>query len=538
MIHRYIIKRIVKFPYQGLEFPSELKQNISQLKEDLAINLNLVFKARNYISEEKDYCSLSFEAQKILLEIVASNNTKYYKVLIDHDIPSYQTYLIKGLEKYFNVYSQEELLENVKDKTKSQDNTISQLVDGTLSGKKVEPEILNVLEEALKDKDADLRVNVLWTLVETPYLFYLRPLLEEMCVRETDEAVQGALDYLFEYEFSDGLAEEEIETFMSFNEQDISEVPQQVLESLQIKKLSLSENNLKSLPEELGNLTELKSLSVYKNSLTGLPRSLSQLRNLEEIFAYHNQIEYFPQFPPSIKRIYFSGNKIQFIPASIENLTALESLELDNNKIQEIHFNISKLSALEYLDLSRNPLHRIPEGITHLPKLKTLLLYDCPLEEFPDTFSGLKLLQSLEITGTSLRSIKPSIEQLTSLKELNLNISKLIDIPDDIILPKNLRSIGLSQANLKRLPASITRLKDITKLFLPFNSIEVLPNEIGECKKLKSLWFSDNHLKKLPESFWKLTNLEELRLENNFFPEDVKESIHQWAKQNQISLTI
>ena len=81
-------------------------------------------------------------------------------------------------------------------------------------------------------------------------------------------------------------------------------------------------------------------------------------------------------------------------------------------------------------------------------------------------------------------------------------------------------------------------MKKIEFILLFHNSIEDLPSEIGECKSLKSLCLSNNKLTKVPESFWQLTSLEELRLENNLFPEDVKESLRQWAKGNRISLTI
>lgn len=539
MLYKFIIQRIPKIAYRGLEFPEDLQQSLLQLKEHLAKKFNLVFEAGQYFSEKKDYYSLKFTAKEIQVKIIADDNTKSYQVIIDHNFPSWQTYLTEALETHFDVYSKEELWKNVKNPTKSRKRTISQLVDGTLTGDEVDPEILSVLEEALKDKDPDLKQEILWSLPDTPYLPCLRPIIEQMRVRDLDEGIQITLDYFFDYEFSSQEnSEEEIEISMSLEAQSLEEVPTIVLESVHLEELSLAENKLKSLPSELANLTKLRKLSVRSNLLKALPQSLSQLPHLEVIFAYHNQIQEFPHLPASIKEVYLGKNQIKVIPVTIEHLIALEWLNIEDNEIQEIHPNISQLSALEYLDLSGNPLQRIPEGVTQLSKLKTLCLFNCPLEELNDSFSGLKELRILEITETNIKEIKPSIEQLTSLQKLTLNKSKIANIPHEIVLPQDLRSLSLSQGNLKYFPLSITRLKKIERLFLPFNFIEELPDEIEQCKSLKYLCLSDNKLKKLPDSFWHLTGLKELWLDNNLFSENLKESIYTWAKQNQISLTI
>ncbi len=471
MIYQYVIQRIPKCDYQGLDFPQQLQQSLLQLKENLASNFGLVFTNRNYISEERSYRVYSFQAKDITIKIIASHSTKSYEVVIDYNLPSWHSYLTEALETYFNLYSQAELLKKVKNETKDRKNAIVQLINGTITitGGEIEPEILKLLEEALKDEDLDLLLGVLWSLPETPYLLKLKPILEEMRANHPDEDVKSVLNYLFDYEFPDDLPSEEVvETSLSLNEQSIDEVHQEVLESRHIKSLYLSENNLIFLPEEIGNLTELRILGVHGNFLTALPKSLIKLQNLEEIYAYNNQIQEFPQLPASIKKIYLSRNQIQIIPATVENLTSLEWLDLDNNNIQEIHPHISKLLALEYLDLSNNPLYTIPAGITCLPKLQTLLLHSCPVEEFPNAFPGLKELTTLVITESNISSIKPSIQELISLEELRLNTSHITEIPKDIIFPKNLQSIALDSSNLNKNTAKYFGIKSTYRTFSTF----------------------------------------------------------------------
>ena len=64
--------------------------------------------------------------------------------------------------------------------------------------------------------------------------------MEEMRIHDLDEGVQGALEYLFDYEFSDDLSDEEVvETSMSLDEQSLEEVPAIVFESVHLEELSL-----------------------------------------------------------------------------------------------------------------------------------------------------------------------------------------------------------------------------------------------------------------------------------------------------------
>ena len=114
MVHTFIIKRIPRTDYQGLEFPDELQQKFVQFKENLMNKFNLSFESTNYISEDRDYRSLEFSAEPILLEIIASDNTRYYEVLIKHNLYSWQGYLIEALEANFDVYSREEFIGKCK----------------------------------------------------------------------------------------------------------------------------------------------------------------------------------------------------------------------------------------------------------------------------------------------------------------------------------------------------------------------------------------------------------------------------------------
>jgi len=61
----------------------------------------------------------------------------------------------------------------------------------------------------------------------------------------------------------------------------ITKVPDEVGDMVQLETLTLSENKIESLPETIGLLTNLKTLFLFHNRLQSLPQSLNELRQLQ-----------------------------------------------------------------------------------------------------------------------------------------------------------------------------------------------------------------------------------------------------------------
>ena len=57
----------------------------------------------------------------------------------------------------------------------------------------------------------------------------------------------------------------------------------------------LSEKNLTSLPKEIGNLVNLRELDLNYNQLTSLPKEIGSLVNLEELYLDFNQLTSLPK---------------------------------------------------------------------------------------------------------------------------------------------------------------------------------------------------------------------------------------------------
>ena len=104
------------------------------------------------------------------------------------------------------------------------------------------------------------------------------------------------------------------------------------LEELYICNVNLIElpKELTELPKEIGNLTNLKRLDIRTNNFTKLPKEIGNLINLE--------------------KLYIDCNNLEISPDGIEKLINLEKLDIDINidiNIINKDFNFKSLPIKE-----------------------------------------------------------------------------------------------------------------------------------------------------------------------------------------------
>ncbi len=103
--------------------------------------------------------------------------------------------------------------------------------------------------------------------------------------------------------------------------------------------LDLSGQQLTSLPQSVLNRTDISSLDLSNNQLTGLPASIESITNLEVL-----NIE---------------NNRIESLPAEIAQLTNLRQILANNNRMTRLPSTLRTMTWLEFLDISGN---NIPIG--------------------------------------------------------------------------------------------------------------------------------------------------------------------------------
>lgn len=132
------------------------------------------------------------------------------------------------------------------------------------------------------------------------------------------------------------------------------EIPRNLFDLKNVKRLILSSNGITKIPKEIGNLINLDSLRLYNNKISELPDEFTQLKNL--------------------RYLSFRLNRLAEIPKQIFQFKNLTHLDCSYNTIVEISFEISNLENLYWMSVIKNNIKNIPVEFTKLRNLKILLV--------------------------------------------------------------------------------------------------------------------------------------------------------------------
>jgi hypothetical protein len=134
------------------------------------------------------------------------------------------------------------------------------------------------------------------------------------------------------------------------------------------------------------------------------------------------------------------GYALESVPRSIEDLVALEYLDLGGNVIRALPEEITRLGLLRTLLLARNEIEELPQGLGALHGLKTLVVDDNPLQKLPESLGGLGSLAALHLNETGLTRLSDVILELKALEHLGLHRSakapaetRIHELPEELL---------------------------------------------------------------------------------------------------------
>ncbi len=223
------------------------------------------------------------------------------------------------------------------------------------------------------------------------------------------------------------------------------------------------------------------------------------------------------------------------IPATIEDLTALETLHLQGNQLSDpIPATIGSLTALNTLHLGNNQLTGgIPIEVGFLGNLTFLDLSQNLLTGgIPPEIGALFQLTSLNLHMNQLSGDLPAeLWNLTNLTSLSLFMNQLTGaIPEDIGALTNLNSLQLTSNMFSgAIPNAIGTLTNLSSLAISGNQFSgSVPAGIGSLPGLTYLGLGDNELTELPdfsEAPWNST-IDEFSAYSNYFTfEDIEPNV-------------
>jgi Leucine-rich repeat (LRR) protein len=183
------------------------------------------------------------------------------------------------------------------------------------------------------------------------------------------------------------------------------------------------------------------------------------------------------------------------LDASLSNLVALESLELQDNKLTSLPSTIGECSRLRVLNVARNALANISVEDLH----------KCPLTE-------------LDVSQNKLSDafFPASVARWESLQSLNLNSNHLSSFASDgasIVLPA-LTQLFASNNQLAAFPV-LAGWDELLVLILDQNRIETLPEDLYTLRRLRTLDFSGNSVKSIDPRLSSVDTLEVINFAGN-----------------------
>lgn len=293
----------------------------------------------------------------------------------------------------------------------------------------------------------------------------------------------------------------------------LSNIPDDVWQAFQLKKLVLAGNPLTSLPPQLSRLTNLQTLNCGSSELKSFPSAaLPHLPNLTYLNLSENQIAEIPEnigVLTSLTDLIFSANPITRVPASLGDLQALSVLKLSKCKLTELPQAVVRLKNLKELQLADNQITGpIPTSIFHLPKLEILDM----------SYNKIDSLLNEELSTCSEDELDANFSSLSKLRVLTLNDNKLTTIPPHTLSNcTSLEVLQLSFNKIETMAADIAKIQSLVMLDLSSNRISKLPSEWSELINLGSFDVSYNDLTEIPATYENLMSLKVFTVVGNNF---------------------
>lgn len=156
---------------------------------------------------------------------------------------------------------------------------------------------------------------------------------------------------------------------------DLKTFPQEIFDLADtLEILDLSGNQLSTLPDDFARLHKLKIAFFSFNQFREFPNVLADCSELSMIGFKANQIETIAEnaFPPTLRWLILTDNRIQALPDSIGECQAMQKLMLAGNQLTSLPDSLQQCQNLELLRLSANELQTLPTWLFSMPKLAWL----------------------------------------------------------------------------------------------------------------------------------------------------------------------
>jgi hypothetical protein len=200
-----------------------------------------------------------------------------------------------------------------------------------------------------------------------------------------------------------------------------------------------------------------------------------------------------------ITKLAIGNKKLTDLPNDIENLSALEYLDLSSNQISDISANFHSVPTLKHLDLENNHIEKLSQKFGNFNSLESLNLSKNRLKSLPDTFRTMPKLKVVDISNNQLQTLPKSFSSLSQLKKFDCSDNQLTDFPQEFSNLTSLEECNMGRNFFRFIPEAIANWKKIELLTISKSQITYIAKFLLGLKNLYYLDLSSNKIYELPE---------------------------------------
>lgn len=306
--------------------------------------------------------------------------------------------------------------------------------------------------------------------------------------------------------------------------------------------VDLQGRNLLTIPITLYHKApEIISLNLSRNLSLNIPKDfIQQCVNLRKIEFTGNDCERLPASMSAAHRLTYldiSNNRLEELDGAVlDGHIALVALKISNNRLRHLPDTFAKFKSLRNLHLSSNLLTSFPAFICELTTLVDLDISFNMIRNFPPQIGQLSALERLNATNNRLKgSLPPTFSNLGSLKELDLRFNRELQNIDVVAQLPRLEAVVVSHNRIAGFQYSFQKLRAFHLNSNPitwFNLPTAMPTlsflNLSNAKlaaindalfdqlpNLSKLILDKNHITAIPPQISKLKKLEHLSATSN-----------------------
>ncbi|MFN3404247.1 MAG: FlgD immunoglobulin-like domain containing protein [Cytophagaceae bacterium] len=190
--------------------------------------------------------------------------------------------------------------------------------------------------------------------------------------------------------------------------------------------------------------TGITKLRLFSNKIETVPAEINQLTQLTDLILDSNQIKQLPDLSNlvNLEILQVRENELTSLP-SLNSFTKLKRLFIDNNNITSLP-SLDNLISLDHFICSDNPLGRLPD-MSKMVKLRRFICISNNLTQLP-SFKGCISLEELLCDFNQIKTF-PEFEDYHKIKEIKMQYNQLEHLPDLSLFP-NLISFDIRNNRL------------------------------------------------------------------------------------------